>query len=440
MYSRRYREVHQRNNKSGTIEQSLDDNMTLDNIVDLVYHTSMFKADWIESIKESIKRLSAYFPDPSLLSVDQFIGIAQRINCNSYSCNSFDNQSINGIGLYPRASLLNHSCRPNSVYITLKYGQMAVRAVEDISTNSQSTNSSNNQSVKQLTTNYCDLYEDRLTRQRYLKDTKSFVCACDRCSEPIDQSVDLLLDATRCACSSHQTSKQASKQKTNQSQFLNRVKDGSWIEQKDLEQFLNESKVNQSSTSHCSQSSNQAWIVYQGKINRLVDHNRKEYACLACHKKYSYNEVESMKQPISRLWEQAVYYKQMRSFKQCLDCLFDLLSLNQSTKTVTNYHPLIIQTYVLIYSLTSFMERSSVSVSIARLVVSCYETVFPSNYIETCNWYETIIQSIKQSVDQMKADNMTSAKTINQSITQLGHYEQKWKDMTSICLGATSRS
>jgi len=46
----------------------------------------------------------------------------------------------------------------------------------------------------QLCVHYTSLYEPRRVRQQALLQGKFFTCACDRCSTPIEQSVDRFLE------------------------------------------------------------------------------------------------------------------------------------------------------------------------------------------------------------------------------------------------------
>ena len=123
-----------------------------------------------------------------------------------------------------------------------------------------------------------------------------------------------------------------------------------------IHQLINPSSINQSSHS--------AWIVFSASINQSInqsiDEFRKDYACVACHKKFSYRDVQAIKQPIEQLWQTAINQKNARQLTQCLDTLYLILSINQSINILTAYHPLIMKVYVLAYSLSSHLDRKSV--------------------------------------------------------------------------------
>ena len=48
----------------------------------------------------------------------------------------------------------------------------------------------------QLCVHYTSLYEPRRVRQQALLQEKFFTCACERCSIPIEQSIDRFLEVT----------------------------------------------------------------------------------------------------------------------------------------------------------------------------------------------------------------------------------------------------
>ena len=50
----------------------------------------------------------------------------------------------------------------------------------------------------QLCVHYTSLFEPRRVRQQALLQEKFFTCACERCSLPIEDSVDRFLEVTSC--------------------------------------------------------------------------------------------------------------------------------------------------------------------------------------------------------------------------------------------------
>ncbi|CAI7804248.1 unnamed protein product, partial [Closterium sp. NIES-54] len=85
------------------------------------------------------------------------------------------------VGLFPFVSMLNHSCRPNCCFAS-QGNTMVVRATCHIDKGAE------------LCVSYINLYESRESRQQQLLESKHFICACDRCSEPLPLSSDRLLE------------------------------------------------------------------------------------------------------------------------------------------------------------------------------------------------------------------------------------------------------
>ncbi len=86
-----------------------------------------------------------------------------------------DDLSSVGVALYSAPSLLNHSCRPNT--LTLFNGlQLFLKAVRDIGPG------------EQLFITYTDTMQLLSERQHDLQKGYNFTCACERCLEDISKS------------------------------------------------------------------------------------------------------------------------------------------------------------------------------------------------------------------------------------------------------------
>ncbi|CAI5461831.1 unnamed protein product [Closterium sp. Yama58-4] len=105
------------------------------------------------------------------------------------------------LGLFPFVSMLNHSCRPNCCFAS-QGNTMVVRATSHIDKGTE------------LCVSYINLYESRESRQQQLLDSKHFICACDRCSEPLALSSDRLLERDSKACLAALSSFQSTYSKT----------------------------------------------------------------------------------------------------------------------------------------------------------------------------------------------------------------------------------
>ncbi len=80
-----------------------------------------------------------------------------------------------GAALYAAPSLLNHSCRPNTVYL-FNGRHLILKAVRDINPN------------EQLFITYTDTLELWEERQDVLREKYKFTCLCERCSEDLMNS------------------------------------------------------------------------------------------------------------------------------------------------------------------------------------------------------------------------------------------------------------
>ena len=77
-------------------------------------HEDECPPQWVDSITETAKLVMPLLPKPARLSAREFVKVCARINTNSHrQHHMFVPQRILGVGLYPLASLINHSCQPN---------------------------------------------------------------------------------------------------------------------------------------------------------------------------------------------------------------------------------------------------------------------------------------------------------------------------------------
>ena len=86
-----------------------------------------------------------------------------------------DNISPAGRALYSAPSLLNHSCRPNTVQL-FNGRYLILKAKRDIGPD------------EQLFITYTDTLQLLSERQRELQKGYNFTCACERCLEDISKS------------------------------------------------------------------------------------------------------------------------------------------------------------------------------------------------------------------------------------------------------------
>ncbi len=86
-----------------------------------------------------------------------------------------EDQARVGVGLYSAPSLLNHSCRPNTLQL-FNGRHLLLKALRDIGPG------------EQLFITYTETLQLHSERQAKLQSGYNFTCACERCLEDISQS------------------------------------------------------------------------------------------------------------------------------------------------------------------------------------------------------------------------------------------------------------
>jgi SET and MYND domain-containing protein len=108
--------------------------------------------------------------------------IACKLVSNTFSLLNWEMNTI-GSGVYLMPSLFNHSCNPNVIAIFDGFN-LKLRTIRPV------------ESGHQLFVSYVDLLETRERRCRHLQKYYLFTCACGRCSENYDESIDQQMVAT----------------------------------------------------------------------------------------------------------------------------------------------------------------------------------------------------------------------------------------------------
>jgi len=127
--------------------------------------------------------LEPYGPVEDVIeSALQYSGI---VNSNAFplEANLPDRQVFLGMGLFPFAALINHSCTPNAIAVSGSRGTLRVVAIRDILAGDE------------VTIAYTPVHDPYATRTRALVRQRFFACSCDRCQakEAGDGPVDTLL-------------------------------------------------------------------------------------------------------------------------------------------------------------------------------------------------------------------------------------------------------
>lgn len=142
---------------------------------------------WQERVRDGAARIMEDLPDECHLPVGDILVLAAQINENSYALGALDDRHlVASVGLFPIMGLINHSCAPNCGWSNAGDGAVALHALRDL------------KEGEEITLSYIDIDKERSERRRELQETKHFDCACERCSEPLAESVDRFLEGFVC--------------------------------------------------------------------------------------------------------------------------------------------------------------------------------------------------------------------------------------------------
>ena len=117
-----------------------------------------------------------------------------RLTMNGFTISSAEQKSI-GLGVYPHASMINHSCRPNAVQTFWLSGSdrhhppmLQITMCRDVKVG------------EEVTISYCDVCTPRYDRRKELEENYKFLCDCALChdTERDDAMIGLKCAAPGC--------------------------------------------------------------------------------------------------------------------------------------------------------------------------------------------------------------------------------------------------
>ncbi|KAF0719269.1 Aste57867_1155 [Aphanomyces stellatus] len=126
---------------------------------------------------------------PILPTLETAATLFAQLNCNAFTVCTLEHVPV-GIGMYPEAALLNHSCAPNCI-ITFHKRQLQIRAIRPIP------------SGEELTVSYIELMATHHDRQDELRASYFFTCQCSRCLTPEPSDLTALVDTVDRATDVH---------------------------------------------------------------------------------------------------------------------------------------------------------------------------------------------------------------------------------------------
>ncbi|KAG5176750.1 hypothetical protein JKP88DRAFT_249267, partial [Tribonema minus] len=142
----------------------------------LEHHLDAVGKDAKHAVKQVARAVAKLFPTGSLqLSTSAIVKLFFAIQSNAHAMVDDRSSSIRGLGLFPLASMLNHSCIPN-VALCFSFGTehnvpvLTFRALRNISAG------------EELCYSYVDLYQTTAQRRHMLQAAYHFTCGCVRCT------------------------------------------------------------------------------------------------------------------------------------------------------------------------------------------------------------------------------------------------------------------
>jgi SET and MYND domain-containing protein len=150
----------------------------------LLSHRKDFSEERIIELGQLVVKFASFLQLPEgdpPVSASELIELLCKLLCNVFTISDSELKPI-GIGLYPIAALINHSCSPNCV-VLFDGPKAIIKALQTISLG------------EEVTINYIELAATLSERQKELKEYFCFECECSKCK---DVHFNLSLEAFRC--------------------------------------------------------------------------------------------------------------------------------------------------------------------------------------------------------------------------------------------------
>ena len=326
--------------------------------------------------------------------VAKYVQIAQRFLENTHAMEDVEGENqLEGLGMFPRVSLINHSCAPSCCLSRLG-DSISVRTLRDHSPG------------EELTITYSDLYLSTSERQRQLLESRFFLCQCPRC---VSNEKDSLLQGVLCTRCSPQV----------KLPFLEvplRSLPSNWLES--LPTALLYPKDGQSVT-HCS----------------------------ACGRPQTEKEKADLSEWIIQTREQVKRASYMWSSRQYSDAGGKALKiLKESVNKIHPFHEVLFNLYPLLMNFSRFLKNEEGSIIWCRVIIAAMEQsgAFPAVYPEVSNYYYYLGELYTAAGANQATPTGPDSQTLTQNATSYAKQAQeafrKAESIRIICQGPTHPS
>ena len=154
-------------------------------VEDLQSHFDDMSADRQANMLGMARAVNSLLPPPAQMPEMALAEVMSKVHTNLHGVVDAAGRAL-GSGLYPAASMFNHSCHPNAVVSFGPGRRLRVRAIAPIAEG------------EEVCIAYTELYATAAARRAALRSKKAFVCECRRCVDPEWQRADLPLSGWAC--------------------------------------------------------------------------------------------------------------------------------------------------------------------------------------------------------------------------------------------------
>eukprot|EP00698_Gefionella_okellyi_P010505 TRINITY_DN2724_c0_g1_i2.p1 TRINITY_DN2724_c0_g1~~TRINITY_DN2724_c0_g1_i2.p1 ORF type:complete len:231 (+),score=43.19 TRINITY_DN2724_c0_g1_i2:328-1020(+) len=139
-----------------------------DSVLDLEDHEQDLPERTMFKLEQVAKQAKFLVDAWARSSLDLYVSLLTRFYCNAFEFQNNECKFV-GVGVFPSASMFNHSCAPLCKYAVDKNGFLEVSSLAAIAKGTE------------LTISYLNPAWGLKKRQEHLKKAYFFECACERC-------------------------------------------------------------------------------------------------------------------------------------------------------------------------------------------------------------------------------------------------------------------